>query len=113
MLLRSQLLPLLMLRTRGPAWLREYDVAATSTSLEQHGWDIHALRSETKAPASPPGSRALTCQAAGTRGQFRPAGELSLLFSAAACGLGLYARANQAPTAKTMPTTSDPVAFSG
>src|SRR5580704_19693562 len=46
-------------------------------------------------------------------GQLRPAGELSLLFCAAACGLGLYARVNQAATAKTMPATSEPVAFSG
>ena len=45
--------------------------------------------------------------------QLRPAGELSLLFSAAACGFGLYARANQAPTAKTMPMTSEPAARSG
>src|SRR5580704_6536609 len=49
----------------------------------------------------------------GLQSQLRPAGELSLLFGAVACGLGLYARANQAPTAKTMPTTSEPVAFSG
>src|SRR5262249_31099003 len=57
--------------------------------------------------------RALTCQAAGGGVQLRPAGELSLLFSAAVGGLGLYASANQAPTAKTMPMTSEPAARSG
>ena len=90
----------------GPAWTDERHPAS------QSGAALPGPRSDEGATREGRASKAPR-RRVGQQSQLRPAGELSLLFGAVACGFGLYARANQAPIAKTMPTTNEPVAFSG